>query len=416
MIRIKLKKRIKIFFLTCFISSAFSASPGPLFSVTTTGSNLQIRTTIPGRTYYNAGIYLDTPGSSLLNPGTDCIMLPNGYCKFTVSDTTPATIDITGPNAPLTINLGLNAYVPIEKMKATINGRFLYITQFFNPSWALKVLVCPLSSPTGEIGTCVPALTNSDVIQAVRIKINAAGTLAYFPQQAEFQVNVCSINQQSGLLTNCGVAVTSLSNHPWDITFNSSETYAYISSNYDGSVTRCSINANNGTLTNCAAFSTGAANANDIVLNPQNTLLYVGTEAGLNTCQVDPSTGDLYNCTNQATPSTEGLSALAINSAGNWLYEGVGYGTTNLGTMNHCTLINGNLTSCTQTGAGFGCVGTAPNQGNIVLNHNNTLTYISSTDLSTVTICSISPTGLLTPCHPSSAVAFPIRPTGMALL
>jgi len=248
------------------------------------------------------------------------------------------------------------------------------------------------------------------------MKINAAGTLAYFPQQNDFQVNVCSINQNTGLLSNCRIAVTSLTNHPWDITFNSRETYAYISSNYDGSVTRCSINSNDGTLTACSPFATGATNANDIVLNPQNTLLYVGTRTGVNICNINPTTGDLYNCKNQTTPSTEGVSALAINSTGSWLYEGIGYGTTNLGTINRCNLINGDLTSCSQTGAGFSCVGTAANQGNIVLNHNNTLAYISSTDFSLVTICGINATGLLTPCHTPPEVYPSVRPTGMAVL
>jgi len=66
---------------------------GPLScqNYTTSAINLSIATTIPNHTYPNAGIKINTPGYSL----TGCSMNANGYCLFSASDTTAATIPLT---------------------------------------------------------------------------------------------------------------------------------------------------------------------------------------------------------------------------------------------------------------------------------------------------------------------------------
>ncbi len=65
---------------------------GPLScqNYTTSALNLSIKTTIPNHTYPNAGIKVNTPGYI---PG--CSRNSNGYCLFSVSDTTAATIPVT---------------------------------------------------------------------------------------------------------------------------------------------------------------------------------------------------------------------------------------------------------------------------------------------------------------------------------
>ncbi|MFI4919704.1 MAG: hypothetical protein ACHP65_09135 [Legionellales bacterium] len=57
--------------------------------------NLSISTTIPNHVYSYAGIRVNTPGYIL----KDCIPTSNGYCLFSVSDTTPASISINNASA-----------------------------------------------------------------------------------------------------------------------------------------------------------------------------------------------------------------------------------------------------------------------------------------------------------------------------
>jgi hypothetical protein len=66
---------------------------GPLScqNYTVSASNLTITTTIPNHTYPNVGIKINTPGYV----PTGCSMNSKGYCLFSVSNTTAATIPVT---------------------------------------------------------------------------------------------------------------------------------------------------------------------------------------------------------------------------------------------------------------------------------------------------------------------------------
>lgn len=83
------------------------ASTNQLFNVrveiagitTIFGIPLIITTNIPGHLYQFAGIKINTPGYTLLNPGVDCTPSANGYCLFAVSDTVPAHIAVSLPIA-----------------------------------------------------------------------------------------------------------------------------------------------------------------------------------------------------------------------------------------------------------------------------------------------------------------------------
>lgn len=69
------------------------------------GIPLLISTNIPGHTYQTAGIKINTAGYTLARPGVDCQPTSNGYCLFSVSDTSPATIQVIPP-------IGLNPSIP----------------------------------------------------------------------------------------------------------------------------------------------------------------------------------------------------------------------------------------------------------------------------------------------------------------
>lgn len=94
------------------------AAPGPLFNVAVStrglttniaGFSLLITTTIPAKTYQFAGIKIKTPGYEILTDrGSNCVMAPNGYCLFSVSDTMEAIVFVSIPF--------LNTIVPNKKL------------------------------------------------------------------------------------------------------------------------------------------------------------------------------------------------------------------------------------------------------------------------------------------------------------
>jgi hypothetical protein len=69
------------------------AGTGLLFNVTSSGTDLTILTIKPHHQYPSAGIKLK---SSNYHITSGCQFKNNGYCTFAVSDTTPATIGISG--------------------------------------------------------------------------------------------------------------------------------------------------------------------------------------------------------------------------------------------------------------------------------------------------------------------------------
>ena len=104
-----------------FISQASAVYSGALFNITATGGapgaislvlclngkgplscqnytveniNLSILTTIPNHNYASAGIKINTPGYKI----SGCTMIDNGYCLFSVNNTSAASITLTDTN------------------------------------------------------------------------------------------------------------------------------------------------------------------------------------------------------------------------------------------------------------------------------------------------------------------------------
>lgn len=72
---------------------------GPLScqNYTVSAANLTVYTTIPNHLYSAAGIKINTPGHSIAGIGVVCTLISNGYCLFSVSDTSPASFFIVVP-------------------------------------------------------------------------------------------------------------------------------------------------------------------------------------------------------------------------------------------------------------------------------------------------------------------------------
>jgi len=138
-----------------YSSSGFAES-GLFFNVLASGLNLNIRTTIPGHTYPAAGIKLNTSGYTLADANPGCAMSPNGYCLFQVSDTVPASINISGPSGLVQFTLCLNGNGPLScqnySMTVVGNGCGRFLTGFTG-LWSTSTVGAnnPLSSGMGFI-------------------------------------------------------------------------------------------------------------------------------------------------------------------------------------------------------------------------------------------------------------------------
>ena len=76
---------------------------GPLScqQFTVTALTLSILTTIPNHSYPLAGIKINTPNYTIANVGVDCTPYDNGYCLFSVSNSTPKAFSIQTDSAAI---------------------------------------------------------------------------------------------------------------------------------------------------------------------------------------------------------------------------------------------------------------------------------------------------------------------------
>lgn len=123
-------KRICIQFnmLLVLLCCQAQATAGLLFNVASNNNSIHITTVKPNHTYPQAGIRITSPGFSLLNSGGGCTPNANGYCLFSVSDSSPANIVFNGAlNTPFNIILCLNGSAPAScQHYTTSNASILY--------------------------------------------------------------------------------------------------------------------------------------------------------------------------------------------------------------------------------------------------------------------------------------------------
>jgi len=98
-----------------------AATPWSRENHTVTRQTLSIRTVTPNHTYPAAGIKVLTPGYSL----TGCTFLPNGFCQFSVSDTSAATVTATSTTAPTLTGVSPNSGTASGNAGVTLTGTSL---------------------------------------------------------------------------------------------------------------------------------------------------------------------------------------------------------------------------------------------------------------------------------------------------
>ena len=108
------------------LCSTHALATSTFFNVSASGTTLTINTTIPNHIYTNAGIKINSPGN--FSPASGCTMQSNGYCTFSVSNTSSATIPINGSTATMNFSLCLNGLGPLscQSYSVGLNGPLYY--------------------------------------------------------------------------------------------------------------------------------------------------------------------------------------------------------------------------------------------------------------------------------------------------
>ena len=104
-----MKKILMTITLLLMGKMSFSASSGLLFNVSVNGKTF-IFTPKANNAYSDIGMLITSPNYSFSTPTTQCSGWPstNGYCKFSASPTSPASVSINGPFGVINFQLCLN--------------------------------------------------------------------------------------------------------------------------------------------------------------------------------------------------------------------------------------------------------------------------------------------------------------------
>jgi 6-phosphogluconolactonase (cycloisomerase 2 family) len=333
-----------------------------------TALDLVISTTVPNRTYPDAGIFVNTPGYSIASLGIACSMYdPSGYCIFGVSSTSPASISLTNNvvKTPQFAYIGNNAVSQIVQCVVNTNGSFgtcapieapdnsghdlfnwngssaegMYpATVAFNPAGTIAyiatsnhtVIQCNVNATTGLFSNCtVPYSYPSLYLQG--ISVNEGGTYAYIsPVDNPTQIIVCAIDGGNLNGSSCTLTTANAFNYPTNVLFNSTGNYAYVGQGYDVTeIFLCEVGMT-GDLSSCSAqpVSGAVAGPSGLAFNADKSIMYVANNyysshsiAPLSKCTV---TGQSLSCTSAIVDSSASVidvpERIVVNSAGEFVY------------------------------------------------------------------------------------------------
>lgn len=394
----------KFCFLPLIMASITSyGGPGLLFNVKMNNANLLVQTTIPHHSYPNAGIKITSPGYKVTS---GCTPLGNGYCSFSTSDTTPASLAIEGTQGKLNVILCLNASSALSCQNYTdismgsegpATASFAYITNNNASGGDLSptVSLCFIEAGTQDLINCQNAgggtLLNSIFSQG--IVINSTNTRAYINSEdnSNFNIYQCDINTTTKTFSNCtATLITSPSGYYADygfLTLNHDNTRLYAVDGLNSRVLMCPIVG--GTVqgicnsTNATQLSDSAAG---IVLNRAENTAYIANYNGWVTkCKVNPINSTFSAC----TQFTGGGSITFSRPAG----VALNYAETLL----YVTDYNqGKIYVCTPTFSTCEIAGSVDGAYGIAVNQKSTAAYV--TNYSNTYVCPINPDGKFGVC------------------
>jgi DNA-binding beta-propeller fold protein YncE len=391
-----MKTKCKIAFLfVCLMSSCNLVFAGEYFSVSSNGTSVTVQSLIANHTYSNAAIKLNSTDYTFTDSASDCTSFQNGYCLFSVSDTTSKTIQISGKEglAQMVICLSAASNTPQICQRYTmsispISNKLVYVSSAYG--LGLNILKkCQLGATGETLANCTS--TGSDFNNPYDMVMHPKRLSLYVTNSFDPSLSQCFLDA-SGDVTTCNKFTSNL-HRPLGITINSAGTLLYMTSGDDDNVTKCSIKSD-GSIIGCGQSGDEMSIPVGIVLNNAGTLAYVSNYKTntITMCSID-STGDLSSC--QTTGSTlyaSGLSSptgLAIDPKNKYLYALNDAAST----ATKCLIgALGTLTNCTATGSGFS------NPQKMRINKEGTRVFVSNSESQQLRMCEIGPSGDWTNC------------------
>jgi hypothetical protein len=290
-----------------------------------------------------------------------------------------------------------------------------------------SVFRCPINTSDGQLEACTDIPVNGMVTHTSDVVITSINQQLYLYTTSGFggsgKVQVCSLNQTTGGVSNCQLAGSIPAAIDLGIAFYTSSTglNAYISDgDVNGQVWECPVGTN-GVLGTCNAsgpnFSNGPA--------------YLGfKEFGANTYAYVPD-GNSGNTNQQVwqclMPSNGAFPASCVDSGVGAIFNGpIEVTWLELGSMTYAYITNytGNLVSkCTVNSQGkfVSCGTTATNiphaTGIVIIQLNNNIyAYVSALGTGNVVKCPIDSLGNFGTCQDSGQGNIFVRPRGIAYL
>lgn len=339
-------------------------------------------------TSHNNLVYTATPSgqiTAVLNQGTQVVNI-----VFTSDDGNP----VTG----VSITSGLST-LPTDW---TGPSTFTCANASTGNTCSLALTFQPLVKSSGTINLAYAYTDNSGAAQTGTVNLPYASIPTYFyANEQQTTVLRCAASFVDGSLSGCATVATGFQ-VPYGLTFTSS--HVYIADRGDtvnsiaGDLFVCPVNAD-GTFGNCIpAATTGtfvAPNASAVSGN----FLYVADSNGgtIQYCAINPVDGSLSACTATATGLTTALDVPDGIAVVNGYAYIVDYRPNNLnGNLTICAIdpLTGALGSCTQQAIG-------PNPGGVTAYNGNL--YIGTTD-DIISRCTINPLdGSVPLCTPTDA-------------
>jgi hypothetical protein len=291
---------------------------------------------------------------------------------------------------------------------------FAYITNQTDASKQIgSVSVCDIEE-NGELTTCQNAGQTFDSPAGMNIPsmiFSSAYTYAYIANTAGNNISLCTINNVTGLFTNCDNTGPSFTN-PFGITstlgINASTYYAYITDEpatppaaVNTNVNQCTINPTTGVLDDCssALILPAAPGENGITAQTVNGTDYTyvtnGAAGTITVCVNNATEGNLQNCFDSGVGAlfTDPWNISFYNTTDN-LYAYIAdldYQTQ--GAIWQCTVnsINGALFNC-ESNTTF----VAPSDINFFNIGSAPYAWITNNDDNSLIVCSVNSDGSLT--------------------
>jgi hypothetical protein len=341
-------------------------------------------------------------------------ILPSSSCTMTF---TPGIVTVEPTNFTIS---GLNTTAVTGSI--AINSFFAYITNQGTPQEAQSyVSVCTLSQSDGLLTGCSTSGTSSALPALFSISgvaFNSAANHAYFISDTPATITDCNVDMTSGNLSTCSnTTIQTINSNAFNgngIVYNPllGTLYATISgSNANTSnsyVYQCTLNSD-GTVASCA--DTDADNISypsGISLNPGGTVAYIADYEYLVSCDVNASSGNFSNCTQNVLIANTFNAGIAVNPTNTFVYAA--NQTQNL--IQQCTIdpSNGTLPSCSSVSS------STQNATGIALNSATSFLYVNNGTNNQVQQCTVnSSNGNVSGCNTNAGATGLQFPIGIGL-